>query len=67
MSQVLRNLLNNTINHTENGGSITVVITKKENAVKVSVSNPGDPIPKEERSSLWERYHRVQHQAGRQE
>jgi signal transduction histidine kinase len=67
MSQVLRNLLNNAINHTADNTSITVAITKTENTVKVSVANPGIPIPKEERSSLWERYSHVQHQAGRRE
>jgi signal transduction histidine kinase len=67
MSQVLRNLLNNAINHTEDNNDIMVAITKKENTVKVSVSNPGEPIPKEELASIWERYRRVQHQAGRRE
>jgi signal transduction histidine kinase len=67
MSQVLRNLLNNAINHTEDNNDIMVAITKKENTVKVSVSNPGEAIPKEELSSIWERYRRVQHQAGRRE
>lgn len=67
MSQVLRNLLNNAINHTENGHIITITVTQKGSIVKVSVSNPGDPIPKEEQSQIWERYRRVQHQAGRRE
>jgi signal transduction histidine kinase len=31
------------------------------------VSNPGEPIPKEEQAQIWERYRRVQHQAGRRE
>lgn len=32
---------------------------------RVSVINPGDPIPEEERELIWERYQRSQHQAGR--
>ncbi len=32
---------------------------------RVSVINPGTPIPEEERELIWERYQRSQHQAGR--
>jgi signal transduction histidine kinase len=67
MSQVLRNLLNNAINHTEDGGTIGIHISKNESTIKVSVTNHGDPIPREERAAIWERYHKVQHQAGRRE
>ena len=34
---------------------------------RVSVINPGDPIPEEERELIWERYQRSQHQAGRRQ
>jgi signal transduction histidine kinase len=67
INQVLRNLLNNAINHTTNGSAITVDITRQKKGVVVSVSNPGEPISREERSLIWERYHRIQHQAGRHE
>lgn len=48
MGQILRNLLNNAINHTENGQTIIVSITRDNNNVKIMVTNPGEPIPPEE-------------------
>lgn len=63
--QVMRNLLNNAINHTADGGIISVVIEKLNNEIRVSVINPGDPIPEEERAIIWERYQRSQHHGGR--
>lgn len=67
LSQVMRNLLNNAINHTENGRSIEVRIARDENAVVVSVTNPGEEIPADRLEQIWERYQRVQHQGGRKE
>lgn len=69
LSQVLRNLLNNAINHTENGDTILVEILREPEPKtgKVCVINPGEPIPPEEAELIWERYKRVQHQGGRRE
>lgn len=67
ISQVLRNLLNNAINHTQNGESIEVKIVKKDSTVHVAVCNPGKEIPPDEIKQIWERYRRVQHQGGHKE
>ncbi|NOU77497.1 HAMP domain-containing protein [Paenibacillus sp. LMG 31459] len=67
ISQVLRNLLYNAINHTKDGGSIVVAITGLDRSYKISVINQGEPIPVEEREAIWERYQRSQHQAGRRQ
>lgn len=67
ISQVLRNLLNNAINHTQDGGAITVTAEETPQGYLVSVVNPGEPIPEEERALIWERYHRSQHQGGRRQ
>jgi signal transduction histidine kinase len=67
ISQVLRNMLYNAINHTKDGDSIVVAITELDSSYKVSVINPGEPIPVEEREAIWERYQRSQHQAGRRQ
>lgn len=63
--QVIRNLLYNAINHTEEGQKITLNALSGPYAFHVSVSNPGPPIPMEEREIIWERYQRSQHQNGR--
>lgn len=66
ISQALRNLLYNAINHTADGGRIFIDIDKLAgDRVMVSVINPGNPIPEEERELIWERYQRSQHQGGR--
>ena len=67
VSQVIRNLLNNATNHTQDGGTITVAVTKEETQYRVSVTNPGDPIPDEDRTLIWERYQRSQHQGARRQ
>ena len=63
--QVMRNLLNNAVNHTTDGGIISVVIAELKSRIRVSVINPGEPIPEEDRTIIWERYQRSQHHGGR--
>ena len=66
MSQVFRNLLYNAINHTPDGQSITLSIQgTDQTGYRVSVINPGEPIPEEDRQIIWERYQRSQHENGR--
>ena len=67
ISQVLRNLLNNAINHTADGETILVSVAKTPERIKVSVSNPGEPISESDRELIWERYRCVQHQGGRKQ
>lgn len=61
MNQVIRNLLNNAVNHTADGGCIRITADSS----RVSIANPGPPIPEEDRALIWERYQRSQHQSGR--
>lgn len=67
ITQVIRNLIYNAINHTADGETITVKIENTADDVHILVINPGDPIPEEEREVIWERYQRSQHQAGRKQ
>ena len=67
ISQVVRNLLNNAMNHTRDGEAIAVSVEREAQGALVRVVNPGDPIPEEERTLIWERYQRSQHQAGRRQ
>ena len=67
ISQVIRNLLNNAINHTPAGETISIYIVKDTDSVRVNMRNPGKPIPEDELEVIWERYQRVQHQGGRRE
>lgn len=66
LSQVLRNLLYNAINHTPEGDTITVSLeTKDDHTLRLSVTNPGVPISEDDKKIIWERYQRSQHQSGR--
>lgn len=67
MTQVMRNLFNNAINHNMKTEDIYVVVTQNKNVLHIEVRNKGIPIPVEERELIFERYHRVQHQSGRKE
>lgn len=63
--QVMRNLLNNAINHTADGEVISVVVEETDKKIRISVINPGEPISKEDCAIIWERYQRSQHHGGR--
>lgn len=65
--QVIRNLLNNAVNHTADGGTIVVRIEETPGKTRVSVVNPGEPVPEEDREIIWERYQRSQHHGGRKQ
>ena len=65
ISQVIRNLLYNAINHTADGEEIVITARHLPGFIRVAVINPGPPILEEEREQIWERYQRSQHQSGR--
>ena len=53
---ILYNLLSNAFKYTDEGGSITVTIGKRENYCTVTVADTGVGIPKDKRSLLFERF-----------
>ena len=65
--QVFRNLLNNAINHSHDGEKIKINSNFVNEGIRIEICNRGDPIPGEERTLIWERYHRAQHQGGRKQ
>ncbi len=67
LSQVIRNLLSNAVNHTQDGGIIKISVEQMADGYKVSVINPGEPIPEEDQALIWERYQRSQHQGARRQ
>jgi signal transduction histidine kinase len=59
ISQVLRNLIENAIAHTDKGGAISVAAWQQDNWVKVSVTDTGEGIPAEDIPNIFERFYRV--------
>jgi len=59
LKQVLTNLLDNAIKHSEAGGAVRVVLGMKNNDTFISVKNSGPGIPREELENIWERFYKV--------
>ncbi len=60
LRRALSNLISNAIRHTPHLGTVHVEIeTEASGGVKISISNPGTPIPPEHLPHLFERFYRV--------
>jgi signal transduction histidine kinase len=59
IKQVLGNLLDNAIEHTNKGGRITVTANEQDKMVSISVSDNGEGIPAEDLPLIFERFYRV--------
>jgi two-component system sensor histidine kinase TctE len=59
LGELLRNLLDNAIRYTQEGGQITVRVAGGADAVVLSVEDNGPGIPDQERERVFERFYRV--------
>ena len=57
--QVLRNYLTNAIHHAGAEKRVEIRLEPKEDVVRVSVFNSGDPIPQEELDRIWDKFYKV--------
>jgi len=59
IEQVVANLLDNALNHTPSGGSVTIAASREKDGILVSVSDTGEGIPPEHLPYIFERFYRV--------
>lgn len=56
---LIRNLVDNAVRYTPEGGQVRVAIRRKGSTIDLSVSDSGPGIPVEERESVLRRFHRL--------
>ncbi|MFH1187115.1 MAG: ATP-binding protein [Candidatus Levyibacteriota bacterium] len=59
ITQVIDNLLSNSLKFTPEGGSITVTSSLKQNFILVSVIDTGSGIPKDEQAHLFSKFYQM--------
>jgi signal transduction histidine kinase len=59
LTQVLRNLVRNAVNHTTPGDSVTLTAVARGDRVEFAVSDTGPGIPGEQLEQIFERFHRT--------
>jgi len=67
IKHILSTLLDNGVKHTPKKKKILVELAKEKNEIIIQVKNEGEPIPKEERSKIFERFYRVDKARNREE
>ena len=59
MRRLISILVDNAVKYGAEGGTITLALEKTDRQARLTVSNPGDPIPPEHLAHLFERFYRA--------
>lgn len=59
VEQVVRNYVNNALNHVDGEKVIEIKITQENDMAKITVFNTGTPIPEEDLPHIWEKFYKV--------
>ena len=66
LRQLIGVLLDNSIKYGAAGGTITLSVQKTGSSARLTVANPGEPIPAQQLSRLFERFYRADASRGEQ-
>ncbi len=58
LDKVIKNYILNAIQHTSDGGKITISLKREENKAIFSVRNEGENIPAEESEKIWQAFYK---------
>jgi PAS domain S-box-containing protein len=64
LAQILKNLLENAVKFSPEGGSVTVEARRRAGRVEVRVVDEGDGIPEAEREHIFSKFHRTDNTGG---
>ena len=67
IDHVISTLTDNAIKHSEKGKTVEVSLNKIKNDIIIEVKNEGEPIPKDEREKIFERFYRIDKSRNRKE
>ena len=67
IKHILSTLVDNAIKHTKENGNIEVNLKKTKENKLIEVKNEGNPIPKEDRERIFERFYRIDKSRNREE
>ena len=66
LRQVIAILLDNAVKYGADGGAITLTLQKTDRQARLTVANPGEPIPPQQLRRLFERFYRADASRGEQ-
>ena len=66
LRQVIAILLDNAVKYGAAGGAITLTLQKTDRQARLTVANPGEPIPPQQLRRLFERFYRADASRGEQ-
>lgn len=59
IEEVVTNYVSNALNHVDGDKKIEVKMTRRDNRIRLSVFNTGQPIPEEDLNKIWVKFYKV--------